>query len=52
MAKAIETTGKPRGKVLSGKDGVPFSKDYQPTPEAKKRGGRNYGRSDTLPNQL
>ena len=38
MAKAIETTGKPRGKVLSGKDGVPFSKDYQPTPEAKKKG--------------
>ena len=48
MAKAIETTGKPRGKVLSGKDGVAFSKEYQPTPEAKKKGWEEWRRERIL----
>jgi len=38
MAKEDKTSKKPRKLVNGAIDGKPFSKEYQPTPEAKSKG--------------
>ena len=38
MAKQVNTSKKPRKLMNGAKDGKPFTKDNQPTPEAKSKG--------------
>lgn len=48
MAKELKTTKKRPAKPFTGVEGVTFSKDYQPAPEAKKEGWEDWRKKRLL----